>query len=99
MLQKYFGEVRPAAMMIQRGARRSAHEDRDRSHGSEKPLGLTLHRATPLGAIEPPDPAEAVIVHDGASPTAKSLNEVTPVAWVLVAVRVPVPVVFQVAPS
>lgn len=44
----------------------------------------------PEGAIDPPAPAEAVIVWLTGSPTAKSLNDVMPVACVLVAVRVPV---------
>jgi hypothetical protein len=35
ILREYFGDVRPAAMMILAGARRSAHADRDRSHGPE----------------------------------------------------------------
>ena len=40
--------------------------------------------------MEPFAPAVAVMVHLGPSPTTKSLNEVKPVAWVLVEVRMPV---------
>src|SRR5437764_3772162 len=43
----------------------------------------------PLGLIDPLAPALAVMVCGVGSPTWKSLNDVTPVAWVLVAVRVP----------
>ena len=46
----------------------------------------------PLGVIEPLAPAEAVMVCGASSPIWKSLNELMPVACVLVAVRVPVPV-------
>ena len=49
----------------------------------------------PGGAIEPLAPAEAVIVQVSSSPTWKSLNPLTPVACVLVAVRVAVPVLVQ----
>ena len=44
----------------------------------------------PLGLMVPCVPAVAVIVRWMRSPISKSLNAVRPVAWVLVAVRVPV---------
>src|SRR5438094_581813 len=53
----------------------------------------------PLGLIEPWVPALAVIVRWTRSPIAKPLNEVIPVAWVLVAVRVPIVVGVQLGES
>ena len=52
----------------------------------------------PEGEIEPLAPALAVMTCEF-SPTAKSLKDASPVAWVLVAVRVPAVVVNQVGLS
>src|SRR5205809_7484386 len=49
----------------------------------------------PGGEMLPLGPAEAVIVQVLSSPTAKSLNEPSPVAWMLVAVMAPVLAVIQ----
>src|SRR5256885_15129920 len=52
-------------------------------------LSPSTTETAPAGEIDPPAPALAVIVCSAASPIAKSLKVVIPVACVLVAVRVP----------
>src|SRR5436190_3466962 len=50
---------------------------------------LPITVTTPDGEIDPCVPADAQIVSTSISPTEKSLNVVSPVAWTLVSVRVP----------